>query len=693
MVFVPLAPKPVAGSKPTASFTPITAETPKTTEQYYQGYTPSGAFLGIASTTDPFSGRPYFAFRTPDATATTTDVTRVAPKVNPEIATTTPRSSFTNPRLPLSESQKIRASQGATAQQELDHQLALAVGGSNNAANLKLVPTETNQKASALEGKLATQVATGQISLFEAQNQEAKAKGLPLPWTDKEIKQTKDYTAQIQTLLYGKPSDKPSTFMQGIKSALFAPAAPKTNLFKDPIAPLEVGAKALVNGLTAAFEDIKTQTAVVDKNGLTTLKGIVGEGKIAVDLVNGLFTPITAALQTVASVPVIGYAADAVNNVFGAIASGGKSIGGNVVDALPVSETTKNEIRPLIEEVSALVAQFYVGGKSAETAAKIIKGTKEIVSKVNTDVATQVQILSHTPDEAKVQYRTPDKPFTPIKLPEASYQEYLKANGYEAYTSPDQLPIIAMGRKANSSLPSIQAEVPVKPNLPEGMKYVPETVVKPTPSFTPIASKATTIPTPKVEATPTVPEVSAPILTEAGVSKVGRSVEAKAVQDKITQGFDTTATYDVKPFEKAAQASTDLVNSGIEEAMKVARGEKPQPEGATTGSTLAAIEDFIKKNPDHPDVKSGKLQEELANSKMVSDTSKYAQELGSLRMREQDSATAQLDAIRKAREQRVSRTTTKTKDSVQKTLKSETQKINLSKEDLGWQKFLEDITC
>lgn len=156
---------------------------------YFQGKEPSGSFIGIGTSSDPFSGRPYLAYRTPGADATTTDYTRTAPLTNPEIAAPQPRSAFENPRMPESASQGIRAALGATPSQQLDHQLALAVGGSNNSANLKLIPASDNQAAAPLEGQLSSDVSSGTKSLFQAQNEEAKAKGLPPVWTDQQVQE------------------------------------------------------------------------------------------------------------------------------------------------------------------------------------------------------------------------------------------------------------------------------------------------------------------------------------------------------------------------------------------------------------------------------------------------------------------------------------------------------------------------
>src|SRR4051794_14626852 len=64
---------------------------------YFESYMPSGVFLGIANEVDPYSGRPFLAYKIPGQ-PTTTDRTRVAPRINPEVAQVTPRNTFTNER-------------------------------------------------------------------------------------------------------------------------------------------------------------------------------------------------------------------------------------------------------------------------------------------------------------------------------------------------------------------------------------------------------------------------------------------------------------------------------------------------------------------------------------------------------------------------------------------------------------------
>lgn len=165
-----------------APIAPAASSTPP--EGYFYAKNPDGSTIGASSDSDPYSGRPYFAYRTPGATATTTDYTRTATQFDPEKPEVVPKGEVYNPRMPESASEAIRGKLGATGDEQLDHWMALALSGSNNEANLRLIPTSQNQASSQSEGDLEDAVAGGKESLFQAQATEAKDKGQKLPFTD-----------------------------------------------------------------------------------------------------------------------------------------------------------------------------------------------------------------------------------------------------------------------------------------------------------------------------------------------------------------------------------------------------------------------------------------------------------------------------------------------------------------------------
>jgi hypothetical protein len=99
------------------------------------------------------------------------------------------------------------------------------------------------------------------------------------------------------------------------------------------------------------------------------------------------------------------------------------------------------------------------------------------------------------------------------------------------------------------------------------------------------------------------------------------------------------------------------------------------------------MEEHIKKNP------SPELAYELANSPLITGTSEAAQELRLAAERDPDSATAKLVEIKKAREAKVEKITSKKQSAEKKSLSVATKKMNLAKEEASWDKFIEDITC
>jgi len=185
-----------------------------------------------------------------------------------------------------------------------------------------------------------------------------------------------------------------------------------------------------------------------------------------------------------------------------------------------------------------------------------------------------------------------------------------------------------------------------------------------------------------------------PLAQEAGKkvlagkpSKIALSIEAKAVEAKLTKGFSEIAGYDPITIRSQAEKATNLIKSDIEGARAIVRGERSLPSDLKGTSLIIAMEEHIKNNP------SADLAFELANSRLVSETSAAAQELRLAAERTPDSATARLVEIRKAREEKAGRDVAERKKTAVGELKTATEKINLSKMELSWDRFLNQIVC
>lgn len=181
---------------------------------------------------------------------------------------------------------------------------------------------------------------------------------------------------------------------------------------------------------------------------------------------------------------------------------------------------------------------------------------------------------------------------------------------------------------------------------------------------------------------PTLPEGNKP-------SGIAKSIESKAIEEGlISKGLDKLASYDSSTIKEQAEIFSRTVNEkGIDEVRAIIRGEKPLPEGAKGFPFIVATEKYLETNP------NPEMINELANSPLTSSASEAASELGLGQNRGQDAFTAKVTEIKKAREEKVGKDVKAKKKKIIKDLKEETEKINLSKEDLSWDKFIEGITC
>ena len=182
-----------------------------------------------------------------------------------------------------------------------------------------------------------------------------------------------------------------------------------------------------------------------------------------------------------------------------------------------------------------------------------------------------------------------------------------------------------------------------------------------------------------------VPE--APV-EKTGVSKIGKSIETKAIEEKLTKGFAKTAEYGKINIKEQAKRIVDLVNNDLEKARRIIRGEEELTGSPRDGVALVtAMEEFAKKN------KRADIFEELANSPLVSETSGAAQILRVARERIPDSATARLNELKEFRKMKAEKGKRITDAEMKRTVKAEVKKANLTKEELSWNNFLEKIKC
>jgi len=173
-------------------------------------------------------------------------------------------------------------------------------------------------------------------------------------------------------------------------------------------------------------------------------------------------------------------------------------------------------------------------------------------------------------------------------------------------------------------------------------------------------------------------------------SGIGKIIEAKAIESGLTKGFEGTAEFNPTTVKEQAQMIADVMNSNIEMAKKMVKGEEPLLDRMNPAYVVKALTDYAMENRD------GQLMKDIANSPLVSETSAAAQTLRLTQEIEPDSATARIREIIKERktvaEKRLfGRTETQEKNNIRKDLENKISKTKPGK--YSWTSLIEEITC
>lgn len=420
------------------------------------------------------------------------------------------------------------------------------------------------------------------------------------------------------------------------------------------------------------------QSSLTQKAG-AGLKLVAGQAGL-------LFSPISALFGLAEQLPIVGTAVKMLGTGFAVSGDVFKNGFDNIVEMMPIPEQDKANLKEGGEEVASLAGQIIAGGKLFEA---LLPNQKiALKKKFGEDGANKIIELAKkkaesTPEEVKVQMRqnTPEaNPFLKAVKTEA-YTRLISQKELDIYNKTGELPanadnqtlIIKPGQEKNilGVAPDKQYRVTFKPSVEEKITSSDTTMQA---SVTGKIPKSDVL---KVE----------PLTQEAGkVSGVAKNIEAKAIEQKLTTGYKDLAEYDASTFAIESKKAADLINSGIEKARAVVRGEELTDIKA--GALIAGMEEYAKTHPSE----AGNILQELANSKLASTISTGASELSFSRMREQGSASTKLSEVKKTYESKVTNLPKK-KTELGKSLKSETEKFNLTKEERSFNNFLDKIIC
>lgn len=402
-----------------------------------------------------------------------------------------------------------------------------------------------------------------------------------------------------------------------------------------------------------------------------TLELTAGAGSV-------VFSPISAIFEGAKEIPVLGSVARLIELPFSAVGEGGAKLGGEIVDKLPISDEAKNNVKQGVEEIFALAGMLALGklthiGSKKYNELKIRFGEKD----ANTIVNKAVELAETKKAEVpiiKVPKKAPKTFLEKVEMPEVA-KPVKKVGG---------VPEIPKGTWiSDKSAPGfgVRGEV-----IGEGIigKNIPAYKIRtPSGKITAIMKEDARI-MGEAPIQPTIPKIEG-----EKPSKIALSIEERAIEKKLTEGFEGRAGYDPITIREQARLVNDLIKTDIEKAKRMIKGEEVIPENLRGGSLLVGLEEFALKKGDV------NLLRELAKSPLVSETSRFGQEIRLLAERSPESPVKIIQDVIKTREIAIEKRTGKKPTDLKKTgineIKTEIKKIASKRPT--WEEFIKDITC
>lgn len=371
---------------------------------------------GASFRTDSVSGTPLLQKTTPqfrvtslpDRVATTFDITKPQKLEN-----------FSTTRMPKSASDAIREEVGATTFQQLDHVMPLALGGSNQNANLALVD-EVNGKQPLVgkEIELWRKALKGEISVLGAWQEMARLKGISLkedqPKDDNTsswnpLQALKDFgTAIVEQ--YTKPSQltrevekvfrvnaktAPVPALQPIEDAIGFLSKVFIRTFTPLVAPLgkDIGERILLREIVPKIESGEIPASVINEFETLTKTNPQIVGDVATAVLSA-YSPTIFKNQAILfkNAPL----STAVTR--GAVAGAESGVLFGTSQALSSGSTDPGEIASI---VTANVVTMGVLGAITSGVIPAVRGVREKVAKVQAQIEKDLIAKGYSPAEAK----------------------------------------------------------------------------------------------------------------------------------------------------------------------------------------------------------------------------------------------------------------------------------------------------
>lgn len=215
------------------------------------------------------------------------------------------------------------------------------------------------------------------------------------------------------------------------------------------------------------------------------------------------------------------------------------------------------------------------------------------------------------------------------------------------------------------------------PPPPEPVSTTPPAGVINPPESTPLPESSTV----SESATPTAS------LPETKTPRLALGVEAKAVEQKLTKGFEGLPEYSTVNVADQAKRATELLKTDPERAKRIAMGSEMPDGDLLPESVFTAVENHALKSGDIDTIR------DLATaSTRPAEASAMGQRIRMLAERNPNSAVTAIRDVQLARENRAAKTFGKNgSEKIQNEIRAEIQRVAPKARD--WASFLEEIRC
>lgn len=475
-----------------------------------------------------------------------------------------------------------------------------------------------------------------------------------------------------------------------IPPILQAPQRALTSIFLEPVAQI-VGKKAEFT------PQGKFQQALLGKD---TIKGVFTSTQEAVDTVKNTLVKIgfnSGIAQGIA----LGVAPAFVGIIKGLDLTpigGEKNVAKKIASSKSIDEIV-NLIKPMFKDTSPeelkVIAEPLVGITDAKS---VVEHLQEKASNALRGTIVDFQKSQMLEDQKLLKEKLPELPKIKEQklLAEKTLPQKIKQG--EGFTMEDTADTIKT--KISKATQKYQKSLDVfsKNPTPESLNAVLKSksdlkitseakpTVETTPKLEPIITETKPLIKENIIKEPPPPVIEHQTTPGTFIPKISKSIEAKAVEAKLTKGFSNLPEVEKMNIAREAKKSTDLLNSDLEKARAIIRGSEPLPKDIRATSLITAAEEHLKQYPDP------EMAYELANSPLTKASSISAQELRLAAERNPESALSKILDVKRAKEKGIFNLNNKTAR-VKNSLKSEINKVNLPKEDLMIEKFLDSIKC